>query len=65
MIGITLAFTAVLAVQEPGTVVAADTRVQARSYVFAETGKTIPYALRRRSRRSSWRCTASAVPSTG
>jgi predicted peptidase len=45
MIGITLAFTAVLAVQEPGTVVAADTRVQARSYVFAETGKTIPYAL--------------------
>lgn len=31
--------------QEPGTVVAADRRVQARSYVFPETGKTIPYAL--------------------
>jgi poly(3-hydroxybutyrate) depolymerase len=45
MIALTLAFTALLAVQEPGTVVAADTRVQQRSYVFAETGKTIPYAL--------------------
>src|SRR5262245_48252496 len=45
MVAITLAFTALLAVQEPGTVVAADKRVQARSYVFAETGKTIPYAL--------------------
>jgi poly(3-hydroxybutyrate) depolymerase len=45
MVAITLAFTAVLAVQEPGTVVAADRRVQARSYVFAETGQTIPYAL--------------------
>jgi poly(3-hydroxybutyrate) depolymerase len=45
MIAITLAFTALLAVQEPGTVVAADQRVQQRSYVFAETGKTIPYAL--------------------
>jgi predicted peptidase len=31
--------------QEPGTVVAADRRVQARSYVFAATGVTIPYAL--------------------
>ena len=45
MVAITLAFTAMLAVQEPGTVVAADRRVQARSYVFAETGKTISYAL--------------------
>src|SRR5262245_64175568 len=45
MVAITLAFTAVLTVQEPGTVVAADTRVQERSYVFAETGKTVPYAL--------------------
>ena len=45
MVAIALAFTALLAVQEPGTVVAADKRVQARSYVFAETGKTIPYAL--------------------
>ena len=31
--------------QEPGTVVAADKRVQGKSYVFKETGKTIPYAL--------------------
>jgi poly(3-hydroxybutyrate) depolymerase len=45
MVAITLAFTAVLAFQEPGTVVAADQRVQERSYVFADTGKTIPYAL--------------------
>jgi dipeptidyl aminopeptidase/acylaminoacyl peptidase len=45
MVAIALAFTAVLALQEPGTVVAADKRVQERSYVFAETGKTIPYAL--------------------
>jgi len=34
-----------LALQEPGTVVAADKRVQGRSYVFADTGKSIPYAL--------------------
>jgi predicted peptidase len=45
MFAITLAFTAMLALQEPGTVVAADKRVQGRSYVFAETGKSIPYAL--------------------
>ena len=45
MVAITLAFTAMLAVQEPGAVVAADKRVQERSYVFADTGKTIPYAL--------------------
>ena len=45
MAAITLAFTALLALQEPGTVVAADKRVQARSYVFADTGQTIPYAL--------------------
>jgi dipeptidyl aminopeptidase/acylaminoacyl peptidase len=45
MVALALAFTAMLAVQEPGTVVAADTRIQGRSYVFAETGKTIPYAL--------------------
>jgi predicted peptidase len=31
--------------QEPGSVVAADRRVQGRSYVFAETGATVPYAL--------------------
>ena len=31
--------------QEPGTVVAADKRVQGRSYVFQGTGETIPYAL--------------------
>ena len=31
--------------QEPGTIVAADRRVQGRTYVFPETGKTIPYAL--------------------
>jgi predicted peptidase len=31
--------------QEPGTVIRADKRVQERSYVFAETGKTVPYAL--------------------
>ena len=31
--------------QEPGTVVAADKRVQGRSYVFAGTGKQIPYAV--------------------
>ncbi len=31
--------------QEGGTVVAADRRVQGRSYTFAGTGQTIPYAL--------------------
>jgi predicted peptidase len=31
--------------QEPGTVVAADPRVQGLSYVFEETGAEIPYAL--------------------
>ena len=31
--------------QEPGTVVAADKRVQGRSYVFPTTGVTVPYAL--------------------
>ena len=34
-----------LRAQEPGTVVRADKRVQERSYVFADTGKSIPYAL--------------------
>jgi predicted peptidase len=34
-----------LSAQEPGTVVAADKRVQGRSYVFHETGETIQYAL--------------------
>jgi predicted peptidase len=34
-----------LRAQEPGTVVAADKRVQGRSYTFRETGKEIPYAL--------------------
>jgi dipeptidyl aminopeptidase/acylaminoacyl peptidase len=45
MIAITLAFAAALAAQEAGTVVRADKRVQERTYVFADTGKTIPYAL--------------------
>jgi predicted peptidase len=31
--------------QEPGTVVAADRRVQGRTYVFSTTGVTVPYAL--------------------
>src|SRR5688572_7745443 len=31
--------------QEPGTVVAADQRVQGRTYTFKSTGKEIPYAL--------------------
>lgn len=31
--------------QEPGTVVAADKRVQGKTYVFKETGKELPYAL--------------------
>lgn len=31
--------------QAPGTIVAADKRVQARNYVFQPTGETIPYAL--------------------
>lgn len=31
--------------QEPGTVVAADKRVQGRTYTFRETGKEVPYAL--------------------
>lgn len=34
-----------LVAQEPGTVVAADKRVQGRSYVFPDTGETLPYAL--------------------
>jgi predicted peptidase len=34
-----------LRAQEPGTVVAADPRVQGRSYLFAETGVEVPYAL--------------------
>ena len=41
---LTLASSAALA-QEPGTVVAADRRVQGRSYVFPTTGVTVPYAL--------------------
>ncbi len=45
MIAITLALAAALAAQEAGTVVRADQRVQERTYVFAESGKTIPYAL--------------------
>jgi predicted peptidase len=35
----------VMFAQDPGTVLAADKRVQERTYVFAETGKTVPYAL--------------------
>ena len=31
--------------QEPGSVVAADKRVQGRSYVFQDTGEKMPYAL--------------------
>lgn len=34
-----------LPAQEPGSVVAADKRVQGKTYVFPETGKAIPYAL--------------------
>lgn len=37
--------TSSLLAQEPGTVVAADKRVQGRTYTFRETGKQIPYAL--------------------
>jgi len=33
------------AAQEPGTVVAADSRVQGRTYLFSETGARVPYAL--------------------
>jgi predicted peptidase len=33
------------AAQEPGTVVAADSRVQGRTYRFAATGQEVPYAL--------------------
>ena len=44
-ISLALALAAALAAQEAGTVVSADKRVQERTYVFAETGKTIPYAL--------------------
>src|SRR5262245_52382521 len=36
---------ALVRTQEPGTVVAADKRVQGKSYVFKETGKQVPYAL--------------------
>jgi predicted peptidase len=31
--------------QAPGTIIAADKRVQARTYVFQETGESLPYAL--------------------
>ena len=34
-----------LLAQEPGAVIAADKRLQARSYVFKETGERLPYAL--------------------
>ena len=44
-ISLALVLAAALAAQEAGTVVRADKRVQERTYVFAETGKTIPYAL--------------------
>jgi predicted peptidase len=44
-IPLALALATALAAQEAGTVVRADKRVQERTYVFAETGKTIPYAL--------------------
>ena len=44
-ISLALALAAALAAQEAGTVVRADKRVQERTYVFAETGRTIPYAL--------------------
>ena len=33
------------AAQEPGSVVASDSRVQGRTYTFAGTGKEVPYAL--------------------
>src|SRR4051812_18506549 len=40
-----LASTSYLRSQEPGTIVAADKRVQGKTYVFKETGKELPYAL--------------------
>ena len=44
-LGAVLLVLASLRAQEPGTVVAADKRVQGKSYVFKETGKQVPYAL--------------------
>src|SRR5437867_11969333 len=40
-----LASHGILVAQEAGSVVAADKRVQGRSYVFAETGEKMPYTL--------------------
>jgi predicted peptidase len=34
-----------LQAQQPGTVVAADKRIQGRTYIFESTGKEVPYAL--------------------
>jgi predicted peptidase len=45
VMGLMLAGHGILVAQEPGGVVAADKRVQGRSYVFAETGEKMPYAL--------------------
>jgi predicted peptidase len=42
---VVLTLAATLPAQEPGTVVAADKRVQGRTYTFAPTGETMPYAL--------------------
>jgi len=45
VMGLMLASHGILVAQEAGSVVAADKRVQGRSYVFAETGEKMPYAL--------------------
>jgi predicted peptidase len=45
MVSVLSMLLALMLAQEPGTVVAADKRVQERTYVFAETGQSIPYAL--------------------
>jgi poly(3-hydroxybutyrate) depolymerase len=45
MVSVLSMLVALMLAQEPGTVVAADKRVQERTYVFADTGQSIPYAL--------------------
>ena len=44
-LSLVVAYDAPIAAQEPGSVVAADSRVQGRTYTFPGTGKEIPYAL--------------------
>jgi predicted peptidase len=43
--GVLMFLAAAVHTQDPGTVVAADKRVQGKSYLFKETGKQVPYAL--------------------